>query len=1030
MYLKNDKMRNSMIKRIWLLLFMAIFSAFSISAQQRTITGKITDSSDGSPLVGANITIQGTTTGTVADVDGNFSIQAGPGDVLVFSYVGYTSQEIQVSDQTVINISLELAYEALDELVVVGYGYTKKSDLTGAIVSLNSEDLAVRPVTRIDYALQGQAAGVQVTNTSGMPGSSASIRIRGHGSLQTTNSPLWVIDGFIGGDINSVAPEDIESIEILKDASSTAIYGARGGNGVILVTTKRGEKNQNRIDFSYYHSISNVSKEMDLLDRAGYCTLRNRALTTVGLPAQFTQGQIDGSEPINGYIADTDWQNEIFRTAHTNYYNLSVSGGSGKTSYALSANYREEDGIIYNSDFKRGGVRLNLDHEISPKMRVGVSTNVYRTEGNSFNVTTGWSLGAAGGAITSFPYYPLYDSTGEYYNLATWDNPRLQAEGQKDRNKITGLVGDVFFSYEVIKGLTLKADIAGDYTSNEHDTFVTAELFGATATRGLARASIGDYYRNRWIGNVTATYDKTIAANHQLKVMLGVEQQVVNSDNNYMFSEEIGRESFLWYNMAAFTQANHTITSGTSGSVFQSLFGRIDYNFLNRYIVEATVRRDGSSKFGPKQKWGTFPSASAAWKMSEEDFIKNLNVFDQLKLRVSWGVSGNDNIALYQWLPRMAVGTNRSNANFGNVGGSGGDISYIGSSIGSIPNESVHWEESTITDIGLDMGFLNNRLRFNFDAYDRTTSELLWNMPLPLHTGYGDGWNMGTVNIISNIAEMNNRGLELAVGADIFARGDFRWTVNGNISINKNEVVSLANDIEFYTGITKIEPGKPIGNIWGFITDGIFQADDDVANTPRFTGDEGVGDQRFLDANHNGILTNADMGVIGNALPDYIFGIINTLSYKGFTLHAIINGVQGVDMYNGSRQTLSNGTLGEFNGGAWLKDSWTPENTNTDIPKMSDSYVDKTSDRFVEDASFIRLSNVQLSYSLPVKWLSSISLKHLTVYTSLQNYLTITKYTGYDPEMHSGGNSNLNLGYDGQNYPSTRSITFGVRVGI
>ncbi|KPL13527.1 MAG: hypothetical protein AMS26_14095 [Bacteroides sp. SM23_62] len=663
-------------------------------------------------------------------------------------------------------------------------------------------------------------------------------------------------------------------------------------------------------------------------------------------------------------------------------------------------------------------------------MNVGVSANVYRTEGNSFNVTTGWSLGTAGGAITSFPYYPLYDSTGAYFNLATWDNPRLQAEGQKDRTRITGLVGDVFFSYEVIKDLTLKADIAGDYTSNQHNTFVTAELFGATATRALARASITDNYRNRWIGNITATYNKQIAENHQLKVLLGVEQQVINSDNNGMDSEEIGRESFLWYNMAAFTQANHAIYSGTSGSVFQSLFGRVDYNFLNRYIVEVTVRRDGSSKFGPKQKWGTFPSASAAWKISEENFIKNLNVFDQLKLRVSWGVSGNDNISLYQWLPRMAVGTNRSNANFGGVGSTGGDIMWIGSSIGSIPNESVHWEESTTSNIGLDMGFLDNRLRFNLDLYDRTTSELLWNMPLPLHTGYGDGWNMGTVNIISNIAEMNNKGFELAVGADIFVGGNFRWTVNGNFSINKNEVVSLANDIEFYTGITKIEPGKPIGNIWGFITDGIFQEGDDIDNTPRFTGDEGLGDQRFLDANHNGVLTNADMAVIGSALPDYIFGIINTLAYKGFELHAIINGVQGVDMYNGSRQTLSNGTIGEFNGGAWLKDSWTPENPNTDIPKMSDSYVDKTSDRFVEDASFIRLSNVQLSYSLPIKWLSKISLKHLTVYTSLQNYLTITKYKGYDPEMHSGGNSNLNLGYDGQNYPSTKSITFGVRVGI
>ncbi len=1020
-----------MIMRIFLFSVIVLLSVFTVAAQQRTITGTLTDSNDGTTLIGANVVIKGTTTGTVTNAEGSYSIEASSEDVLVFSFVGYNTQEIEVGNQTLINISMEFSYEALDELIVVGYGYTKKSDLTGAIVSLNSEDLAVRPVTSIDYALQGQAAGVQVTNTSGMPGSSASIRIRGHGSLQTTNSPLWVIDGVIGADIDAVAPEDIENLEILKDASSTAIYGAKGGNGVILVTTKRGKNNQNNVDFSYYHMIQNVTKNMDVLNKAEYCTLRNLALTNDGLPAMFTQGQIDGTEPILGYFADTDWQDEIFRTAHVNYYNLMISGGGEKTTYALSANYREEDGIIYDSDYKRGGVRLNLDHKINKKMDIGVTANVYRTEGNSFNVTTGWSLGAAGGALTSFPYYPMYDETGEYFNLPTWDNPRLSAEGQKNNSIRTGLLGNVFFNYEIIEGLSVRADITGDYRADQTNTFVTADLFGATATRAMARASINDRTTNRWIGNIRATYDKQVAENHRIKVLVGVEQHVTNTTNNNMFSEEIDRESFLWYNMGAFTQANHTLGSGISGYVFQSLFGRADYNFLNRYIFQATVRRDGSSKFGPNEKWGTFPSASAAWKMSEENFIRNLGVFDQLKLRVSWGVSGNDNIALYQWLPRMAVGTNRSNAIFGGVGSTGGDALWIGASIGQIPNESVHWEESTTVDIGLDMGFLNNRLRFVFDVYNRRTSELLWNYPLPLYTGYGDGWNRGAgVTILSNVAEMNNKGFEMAIGADIFAGGDFKWSVNLNVSKNINEVVSLANETEFYAGITKIEPGKPIGNLWGYITDGIFQEGDDVDNTPRFSGDEGLGDQRYLDANSNGILTTEDMGIIGNALPDYMFGLINTFSYKGFELHIIANGVQGVEMYNGTRQTLSNGELGTSNGGTLLLDSWTPENPNTDVPRMSDSYVSKTSDRFIEDASYIRLANMQLSYALPNRWISRIKMKRLSVYTSLQNFVTITNYSGYDPEMHSGGNSNLSLGYDKHNYPSVRSITFGVKVGI
>ena len=1012
--------------------FLIVLSVISVMAQQRTITGNVTDSEDGTSLIGANVVISGTTSGTVTDADGHFSIQASPGDVLVFSYVGYLAQEVEVADQTVINIRLELAYASLDELVVVGYGYQKKSDLTGAIVSISSEDLAVRPVSRIDYALQGQAAGVQVTNTSGMPGSGPSIRIRGHGSLQTSNSPLWVIDGFIGGDINSVAPEDIESIEILKDASSTAIYGARGGNGVILVTTKRGQSNKNRIDFSYYHSIQDVAKYMDVLNREEYCTLKNRALTTDGFPELFTTGQVNGTEPINGYIADTDWQKEIFRTAHVNYYNLSVSGGSEKTNYALSANYREDDGIIYDSDFKRYGVRLNLDHQFSDKIHVGVTSNAYRTEGNSFNVTTGWSLGAAGGALTSFPYYPVYDSTGNYYlGDPAWDNPRLAAEGQKNNSINSAVLGNVFITYEIIKGLTLKADIAGDYRNNQHNQFTTKDLWGATATRGMARASISDGNTTRWIGSITAHYERQIAENHVIKALLGAEQQVVNSNSNNMFAEDLGRESFLWYNMAAFNRDLYSISSGASGSVFKSLFGRVDYNFLNRYIVEATVRRDGSSKFGPKEKWGTFPSASAAWKLSEEDFIKNLGIFDNLKLRVSWGISGNDNISLYQWLPRMAVGTNRSNANFGAVGGTGGDASFTGSSIAIIPNESVHWEEHAQTDIGLDFGFLNNRLRLDLDLYNRNTTELLWNKPLPLYTGYGDGWNYSsTVNVTSNVAQMNNKGFEATLGADIVVQGDFRWSVTGNLSVNRNEVVDLAGDTEIFAGVTKVVPGKSIGNIWGFITDGIFQEGDDITNTPRFTGDEGPGDQRYVDVNNNGVLTDADMAVIGSALPDYIFGIVNTLSYKGLELHTIINGVQGIDMYNGTHQGLSVGDMGEFNGGSWMMDAWTPDNTNTDVPRVRDSYVDKTSDRFVEDASFIRVSNIQLSYMIPNQILSRAKMQSLMVYASLQNFITITKYTGYDPEMHSGGNSNLDLGYDKHNYPSLRSITFGVKIGL
>ncbi len=1016
--------------KLLLIGFVAALSVVNVFAQQQKISGTIRDNSDGSSIIGVNIVIKGKTTGTVSNNVGAYSIMASKGDTLVFTSIGYKSMEVTVEASAEININLDTEALALDELIVVGYGYQKKSNLTGSVSSITAENLAIRPVSSVAQALQGQAAGVQVTNTSGLPGSEPSIRIRGHGSLNTTNGPLWVVDGVIAADMNSVAVEDIENIEILKDASSTAIYGAKGGNGVILVTTKRGKKNENRVNFSYYHQVANLAKSLDLLDRSEYMTLKNRARTNSGFSEMFTPGQINGTEPYNGYITNTDWQAEVYRPAQTDYFNLSLAGGSDKTTYALSFNNRKENGIIPHSDYKRSGIRLNLDHEISKKINLGLSANAYKTVGNSFDVTSGWTLGAAGGALTSMPYYPVYDNNGDYYNLSTWDNPLLAAEGQYDNKINTSVQGNIYLTYEIIKDLTLKADFSGEYWVKQENTFVTSELYGATATKGLARASIMDAYNSNWVGTLSTTYDKKISENHELKLFAAVEQRVASSNFNLMSSENMSREAFLWYNMAAFDKANHAIENGNWESVFKSVFGRVNYNFLNRYLFEATVRRDGSSKFGPAEKWGTFPAVSAGWKLSEEEFIKSLGVFDQLKLRVTWGQAGNDNIGLYLWMPYMLIGGNYSGAIFGGIGSPGGDKPYIGAEIGQIPNESVHWEKSSTTDIGLDMGFLKNRLRFTLDLYNRTTADLLWNFPLPLYTGYGNGWGGGVV-VISNVAEMNNKGIELNLGADIVSTGYLFWTLNFSFSKNVNKVIDLANSQPIYSEVTKIEQGKPIGNIWGYQTDGIFQEGDDIENTPRFSGDEGLGDQRYVDANNNGILSDQDMGIIGRALPDFIYGIVSTLTYKNFELNIIANGVQGADLYNGTRQTLSNGGLGKTNGGKWLLNSWTPENTNTDIPRMSDSYTDKTpSDRFVEDASFLRISNIQLSYTVPSVISSKAKMKNLSAYISLQNWFIITNYSGYDPEMHSGGDDNLNIGLDRYNYPSTKGVTFGIKVGF
>ncbi len=1011
---------NPVFNWFWVFILLVPLKVFSQEAQ---ISGTVSDANEGISLPGVNIFVKGTTVGTTSDFDGKFTLKASRGDTLVFSYVGYESKEVLVTNQTSLNITLTQVTEKLDEVIVVGYGMVKKSDVTGSISSVTAEEMEERPVTRIDMSLQGRSAGVQVSSTSGMPGSGASIRIRGQGSLGTSNAPLWVIDGYVGADINTVAPEDIESMEILKDASSTAIYGARGGNGVIIVTTKKGKADQNEVSFSYYTEFRDVVKKMDVLDAPQYMTLRNKALTNDNFNPQFTDKEIALEEPVasTGYIANTNWQNEVFRKSQAHYYNLAFSGGSEKTRYSLSANYKTEEGSIYYSSYQRGGIRLNLDHKINDKFSLGINIKAYGYEQRGFEVptTSSWAFGPAGNAVVSLPIYPVYDSVGNYYTNNIWDNPLYAAEGDDDRRSAAAGQGNFYFNYEPIPGLTFNANIAGEYRVSMRKRFVTAGLNEATLTQNLAKGQIAQGNYAKWIMSLIGTWDKTFAEKHHVTFMLGIEEQVINSNSHQINGTDINKESLMWYDMSAFNPDYHKPYSDWWKAVYQSQFGRLSYIYNDKYILQATLRRDGSSKFGPSKKFGVFPSVSLAWKMDRENFMQKFGFISSLKPRFSWGQSGNDRIALYQWLPEISYNVAFSIAVIG-------DKVEQGAVISRIPNENIGWEISTTTDFGLDMAFFANRLTLNFDYYDRVTSDLLWRRLLPLYTGYGDGWNTNGVMVTSNMAEMSNKGIELAVGGTLINSGDFKWTMDVNYSTNRNKVISLGDQNEFYVGYTKVEVGQPIGNLVGYKTDGLYSLQDSISGEIP-TGMR-PGDQKYVDTDTSGVINDLDRVIIGNALPDFILGLNTTLSYKGFDLSVMMNAVVGVDMYNGTYESLAKGDLGRQNGGSFLLDSWSHENQETDVPRLSTNYQTKTSDRFVEDASFLKISNIMLSYNFSSSLINKIKLKSLRLYVSAQNMFTFSGYSGYDPEQHSGGDSNLNIGFDNKNYPSFKSLTLGLNV--
>lgn len=992
------------------------------------VRGQVTGAK-GETLPGVSIKLKGTAIGATTDLEGRYNINVPDNNsVLVFTYIGYVMQEVTVNNQTSINVKLEAANTSLTEVIVVGYGTQKKANLTGSVSSISEKDIKAVAITSPDQALQGRASGVQVTQNSSAPGGGTTIRIRGGNSIQGGNEPLYVIDGIpiyndngaSGASLNglsSINPGDISSIEILKDASATAIYGSRGANGVVLITTKRGKAGQANINIEMYQGIQNVRRKYPLLNAAEFAILANEANTNVGSKPVYTQQQI------NELGAGTDWQNEIFRTAPISNYFLSANGGDENTQYAISGNYFKQEGIVLNSDFERASFRLNLDRKLTSKFKVGNSLTFSNSTSN--RSSTDGFLGSPGQVISNAlqisPTIPVYNSDGTYtlQNVAggqLTDNPLALAKDSRNLVNVNRVLGSAFGEYDIIPGLRLKVLVGIDGVFRKGSTYLPKSVLSGFQQGGVA--SISNSQNLIWLNENTLSYDKELNNIHNITLLAGYTQQAGRNEFNSTASRNFINDNLGYNNLGAGSIAL-TPNSGVGTWGLTSYLGRINYGYKDKYLLTLTGRVDGSSRFGLNNRYGFFPSGAAAWRMNEEEFIKNLNIFSDLKFRVSYGLTGNqEGIGNYPSLALLSV----QNYVFGNRISSG-----VGPS--QIANPDLRWESTAQSDIGLDMSFFNSRLSVAVDAYRKHTKDLLLNIIIPGTSGYA--------NALKNIGAVENKGIEIGINSQNIV-GAFKWDTQFNISINKNTVLDIGDVTQMFVGQTAniaqnissgiIKVGEPLGSFYGYLTDGVFQAADDIVNSAQPTAK--AGDRKYKDLNGDKRINDNDRSILGQAHPQFIGGITNNFSFKGFEISVFLQGVQGNSILNANRFELEY-LSGISNQDRDVLNRWTPTNTNTDIPRASANRpANVISSRQIEDGSYLRLKNVQMGYNLSEKILKLTKLRMLRIYASAQNYITWTKYSGYDPEVNRFGQDNVSQGFDYGSYPAAKTILFGVNVGI
>ncbi|MBL4676427.1 MAG: TonB-dependent receptor [Mucilaginibacter sp.] len=997
------------------------------------ITGKVVDSNN-EILPGATITVKGKTTGVVTNVNGGFTIDANPGDVLVVSFVGMETREVVVPNPppALLTVTLMPATGKLSEVVVVGYGTQARQDLSTSVATVGSKSLGRQVVSSFENALQGQAAGVQIDNPTGQPGSAINISIRGKNSLSLSTSPLYVIDGVpvqpgydqelgIGNQrpnpLSSLNTSDIESIDVLKDGAAAAIYGSRASNGVVVVTTKRGKAGKPQVNFNMYYGQQKLVKKIKLLNGRQFASVFNQALDAAG------ENRAYDPDTVN---VNTNWQDLLYQDAPMQNYQLSVQGGTDKSKYYISGAYFDQDGIIRNSGFKRYSVKINLDQQVTDRFKIGTSLNLASTINNR-STRSEMELNNSGvvlGALEQIPTLPVYNADGTYAlnPFSQSDNPFGDNETTHNIVKLNQLFGNMYGEYNVMKGLKFRTSLGIDYRSQYENQFIARENPGfqnaASASRGSA--ATGTNIGTIWLWENTLTYDMS-KGDHHLTLLGGQSMQ-----NSQLFTSSASGYGFpsnaVPYLYAA--SVKQSISSYEEEWGLVSYFVRGNYNYKDRYYASASLRADGSSRFADNHKFGYFPAVSAAWRVSQEPFFNQNGAVNELKLRASFGANGNQNVGVNDRLSTYGTGYNYSNYN--------GDGSVAGGIAAQrIGNDNLRWETTYQYDAGFDIDLFSSRLSITADVYLKRTKDLLTEVPLSVSTG------SEVSTIVQNLGQVQNKGIELGINTVNFRNANgFNWSTQFNFTLNRNKILDLGKlvdengntvDRKIIGGYSISQKGQPLGAFYGYVVQGIFQNQAEVDAAPT-QPNASPGDYRFADLDGNGVIDAADRKIIGNPNPNFISGITNTFSYKGFDLSVFLQGSFGNRIFNQNRTLLEN-MVNPFNQSVDVLNAWTHEGQNTMIAR--EVYGDPNgnsqfSTRYLENGTYVRLKNLTFGYTFAVGSLKKIGLSSLRIYAAGQNIATITKYKGYDPEVNADPLSNTGFGRDYGVYPPAKTYTIGI----
>lgn len=1028
---------NNNLRKLLLLLVMVVNATF-LFAQTHKITGIVYDADSRLGIPGVTIVEKNTQNGTITDIDGKYSLSvSSASSTLVVSFIGYQKQEITINNRSVIDINLAVEVTDLSEIVVIGYGTQKKKVVTGAIASVKSEDIEKMPLLRADQALQGRTAGVQVTNQSGQPGEAPSIRVRGAGTT-LDSEPLYVIDGMVRGGIDQLNPGDIESIEVLKDAASAAIYGARAANGVVLITTKSGKAGKMSITYSGYKGIQNVAKPIDMLNAEEYRMMMNEGARNAGLTEPFDMNEVPKY--------NTDWQDLLFvKNAPIQSHEVTVSGGKDKSTYLSSMSYFTQQGIIggEKSQFDRITARLNTSHQVNKALRFGNNLSYAHVTRRGISSNSSFN-GAYSSALNLDPLTPLFetdpdilaqapystepvvkDEAGNVYGIsnhvgAEVVNPLALLETQHSEYRLDNVFGTVFGELEILKGLKFNTNLGAEVSYGTNDSY--SPLFYLNGAQyNLNSTSVNKSIQHwfNWQWENTISYTRTIN-NHNFSILGGTsanktEYEDLSGSNRGV---PIIDPDHVYLNMA--TDTVWTANGGAAHSSFSSIFGRLTYNFKEKYSLTAIVRRDGSSKFGPNNRYGIFPSIGVSWVVSDESFFPEIEAINALKFRASYGINGNDRIGDYRYLSTI-------NKSRGYIFRNG---RIIGASPSYIENYDIRWEESEQTNFAIDLEAFNNKLVASVDYYVKNTNGLLETIPIPAHVGNDAP--------VSNVGSVQNKGVEINLRWRQLVN-EFKYGVGMNATYNKNKMTNIENEEKVLIGaswaiageVTRTEEGLPIAYFYGYKTDGIFQNMNEVFHHVNSEGNylqpnAEPGDVRFVDVDGDGAITVDDRTMIGKPTPDWTFGFDASAEYKGFDFSMLIIGTYGNDIFNGSQRQ----DLRYTNRTTAILDRWTEEGSTNETPIFSwtDSRNNnnRVSDLYIEDGSYLRLKNIQIGYTLPRSILNKVGASTFRVYVSGENMLTLTKYTGADPEI--GAMSSFDIAIDRGIYPQAQTFRIGTTI--